>query len=232
MRRAGFVEQPVAEEPLDVVALVGRPVTPDVDAVLVHRVDEQRARDGAAERRRVEVRLAGVRDVEGPALQGDEPLVHELRAAVHDLRRLGAVGERALGDVGDVDLVDLPEIGGERVRDPALLADPGNGDGRVEAAREGDPDAFADGQRLEDSTHAEKRSRRSTGRTAGDRLQPGSRVTAPPRRQPRSSSAGLNAPSRRVRTTPVRSTTNVNGSLWRFHSFTQRFVPFAGSLSR
>ena len=92
--------------------------------------------------------------MEGAALQGDEPLVDELRPAVDDLRRLGAVLERALRDVGDVHLVDLAEVGRERVRDPALLADPGDGDGRVEAAREGDPDLLADGQRLEDAAHA------------------------------------------------------------------------------
>ena len=155
MRSAGFGEEPVAEEPLDVVALVGRAVAPDVDAVLAHRVDEHRPGDGAAERRRVEVRLAGARDVERAALERDEPLVDELRAAVDDLRRLGAVAERALGDVRDVVLVDLAEIGGERVRDAALLADPGDGDGGVEPAREGDADALADGQRLEDAAHGE-----------------------------------------------------------------------------
>ena len=91
--------------------------------------------------------------MEGTALQRDEALVHELLAAVDDLRRLGAVLERALGDVRDVHLVDLAEIGRERVRDAALLTDPGDGHGRVEAAREGDADALADGQRLEDAAH-------------------------------------------------------------------------------
>ena len=110
--------------------------------------------DGTAERGRVEVRLACARDVEGAALEGHEPLVDELLAAVDDLGLLGAVLEGALRDVRDVHLVDLAEIGGEGVRDPALLADPGDGDGRVEAAREGDADALADGQRLKDVAHA------------------------------------------------------------------------------
>ena len=51
-------EQAVAVEALDVVALVGGAVAPDVDAVVLHRPHEQRAGDGAAERRRVEVRAA------------------------------------------------------------------------------------------------------------------------------------------------------------------------------
>ena len=110
-------EQAVAEEPLDVVALVGRAVAPDVDAVLAHRVDQHRAGDRAPERGRVEVRLAAARDVEGAALQGDEALVDELRPAVDDLGRFGAVVEGAPRDVLDVVLVDLPEIGGEGVRE-------------------------------------------------------------------------------------------------------------------
>ena len=52
-------EQAVAVEALDVVALVGGAVAPDVDAVVVHRPHEQRAGDGPPERRRVEVRPAG-----------------------------------------------------------------------------------------------------------------------------------------------------------------------------
>ena len=42
----------------------------------------------------------------------------ELLAAVDELRRLGAVVERALADARDVRLVVLPEVGGEGVRDP------------------------------------------------------------------------------------------------------------------
>ena len=53
-RRIG--EQPVAVEALDVVALEGAAVAPDVDVVFLHRDDEHRAGDGAAERRGVEVR--------------------------------------------------------------------------------------------------------------------------------------------------------------------------------
>ena len=67
-------EQPVAVEALDVVALVGRAVAPDLDAVLAHRAHEQRPGDGAAERRRVEVAAAGGLDVEGAALERGEAL--------------------------------------------------------------------------------------------------------------------------------------------------------------
>src|SRR3954453_1232010 len=69
-RRVG--EQAVAVEALDVVALVGRAVTPDPDAVLPHRLYEQRPGHGTAERRRVEVAAAGGLDVERTALERGE----------------------------------------------------------------------------------------------------------------------------------------------------------------
>ena len=186
----GVREQAVAEEALDVVALVRRAVAPDVDAVLAHGVHEHRPGHGAAERRRVEVRLARARDVEGAALERDEPLVHELGAAVDELRRLGAVLERARRDVGDVVLVGLAEIGGEGVRDAALLADPGDGDGGVEPAGEGDPDALADGQGLEDATHRASVVRPRPG--SGVRLRTGRSCSIA-----RCSSPALKAPSNR-----------------------------------
>ena len=150
-RRVG--EQAVAVEALDVVALVGRAVAPDRDAVLLHRAHEQRARDGAAERRRVEVRAAARADVERAALQRREALVHELAAAVDEARELGAVDLRALGDVGEVGLVVLAEVGRVRARDAAALAHPGDRRGGVQAAREGDADPLADGHAIEHSGH-------------------------------------------------------------------------------
>ena len=63
----GVGEQAVAVEPLDVVALEGRAVAPDVDAVLVHRADQHRAGHRAAERGGVEVGAAAGADVEGAA---------------------------------------------------------------------------------------------------------------------------------------------------------------------
>ena len=57
-------EQAVAVEPLDIVALVGRAVTPDVDAVFLHRGDQHRAGYRAPERRGVEIRRTTGRDME------------------------------------------------------------------------------------------------------------------------------------------------------------------------
>ena len=66
-RRVG--QQAVAVEPLDVVALVGAAVAPDVDVVLLHGGDEHGAGHRTPERGGVEVGHAGGRDVEGAALQ-------------------------------------------------------------------------------------------------------------------------------------------------------------------
>ena len=84
--------------------------------------------------------------MERAALEGHEALVDKLIPAVDHLRLLGAVGESAFRDVRDVRLVGLTEIGGEGVGNPALLADPGHGNRRVETTREGDPDPLADGE--------------------------------------------------------------------------------------
>src|SRR5207249_4790552 len=100
-------EQPVAVEALDVVPLVRRAVAPDLDPLLLHRPDEQRAGDRAAERRRVEVALARRGDVERAALEGGEPLARERLPAVDEYRLFGAVQPRLVRDPTDVGLVVL-----------------------------------------------------------------------------------------------------------------------------
>ena len=118
--------------------------------MLRHRLHEQRAGDGAAERRRVEVAPARGLDVERAALQRGEALARERLAAVDEHGLLGAVEPRLLRHGGDVGLVVLPEIRGEGVRDRAVLAHPRKRAARVETAGERDADALADRQRAED----------------------------------------------------------------------------------
>ena len=148
--QAAVDEQPVAVEALDVVALVGGAVAPHVDAVVAHRPHQQRAGDRPPERRGVEVRLAGGRDVERAALQRDQALAHELGAAVDEPRLLGAVQLGAIGHTGQVGLVGLAEVGGVGVGDRALLAHPRDGGRGVETAGERDAHPLADGQRRQD----------------------------------------------------------------------------------
>ena len=90
----GVGEQAVAVEPLDVVALEGRAVAPDVDAVLVHGADQHGAGHGAAERRGVEVGAAAGADVEGAAGHRGEALLDELRCGS---RRRGRSRRRTAG---------------------------------------------------------------------------------------------------------------------------------------
>ena len=65
-------QQAVAVEPLDVVALEGRAVAPDVHVVGLHRPHQHGAGDGPAERGGVEVGAAGRADVERAAGQRGE----------------------------------------------------------------------------------------------------------------------------------------------------------------
>jgi hypothetical protein len=110
--QARIGQQAVAVEALDVVALVGAAVAPDVDAVLLHRRDQHRAGDGAAERRGVEVGDAAGRDVEGAGLDGGDAFVDQLRAAIDQPGFFGAVLQRLARDLVVVGLVGLAEVGG------------------------------------------------------------------------------------------------------------------------
>ena len=165
MRRRGVGEQAVAVEPLDVVALVGRAVAPDVDAVLLHRAHEQRAGHGAAEGRRVEVGACRRSGCGTRRTRGRRSPLRRGRSCSRQPRDLGAVLERAAGDRVDVVLVGLAEVAGVGAGDRALVAHPRDGDGGVEAPGEGDADALADGQGLQDLRHALKSTERHPARS-------------------------------------------------------------------
>src|SRR5690606_35616214 len=60
---------------------------------------------------------------------------------------------RTAGHGLDVGLVVLPEIRGVGARHGTLVTHPGDGAGGVEAARERDADALADGKRAQDLGH-------------------------------------------------------------------------------
>src|SRR5207247_2450603 len=89
------------------------------------------------------------------------------------------------GDRGDVRLVVLAEIRGERVRHRAALAHPGERAARVEPAGERDADPLADGERREDDAlrgsgdgHAAPRMRRRWSSSASCAPVAGSRATS------------------------------------------------------
>ena len=151
--QVGVGEQAVAVEPLDVVALEGRAVAPDLDLVGVHRAHQQGAGDGAAQGSGVEVGLAAAADVEGAAGDGGQALLDERALAVDEPGELGAVLAGAVGDGVDLGLVVLAEVGGVGAGDGALLAHPRDGDGGVETSGEGDADTLADGQGGQDLGH-------------------------------------------------------------------------------
>ena len=154
--QGGVGEQAVAVEPLDVVALEGGAVAPDLHVVLEHGAHQQGAGDGPAERGGVEVGAAAGPDVERAAGQRREPLLDQGRPAVDQPGDLRAVRGGAAGDRGDVGLVVLADVSGVGARHRALLAHPRDRYGGVEAAGEGDPDAFADGQGGEHLGHDQK----------------------------------------------------------------------------
>jgi hypothetical protein len=162
-------QQPVAVEPLDVVAFERAAVAPDVDVVFLHGDDEHRAGDGAAERRSVEVRQSGGRNVEGAGLEGGEPFGDQLRAAVDEPRLLGAVLQRASRDVVVVRLVGLTEVRRVRVGNRSLRPHPVQRRARVEAAGKRNADALAGRKTLKNVGHSSYCNRHESKRLRPDR---------------------------------------------------------------
>ena len=152
----GIREQPVAIEPLDVVALERAAIAPDVHVVFFHGDDEHRAGDGAAERRGVEVGHAGRRDVECAALQRREALGDELSPAVDQTRLFSAVVERLPRNRIVVRLVRLPEIRRVSERNRALPPHPVQRGAGVEPTRKCNPDPFTNRQLFENSSSSHR----------------------------------------------------------------------------
>ena len=131
-RRVG--EQAVPVEPLDVVALEGGAVAPDLHVVIEHRPHQQRARDGPPERGGIEIGPATRTDVESPASQRGEPLLDQGGAAVDQpcgLRavRGGAARHRregaAVAAVGGVATADDHRVAGVDVESRRQCVVPG-----------------------------------------------------------------------------------------------------------
>ena len=91
--------------------------------------------------------------MECAAREGAEALLDEGGLAVDQARDLGPVRQGTVGDGLDVVFVGLAEVTGVGAGDRALLPHPGDRDGGVEAAGEGDADALAGGEGDEDLAH-------------------------------------------------------------------------------
>ena len=81
----------IAIEALNVVALVGAAVTPNVNAIFLHGANKQRASNCAAKWCCIEVGLACCGDVEGAALKSDQSFVDKFFATINQSRNFCAV---------------------------------------------------------------------------------------------------------------------------------------------
>ena len=162
-------QQTVAVEALDVVALKGAAIAPDVDVVFLHRSHEHGAGDGTAQGRGVEVGDAAGADVERTALDGGNAFVRQLGAAVDQTGFFSAVFHRFAGNFIVVRLVGLAQVGGVGIGQGALLLHPQQGGRGVQAAREGDADFLPLGQILQNGAHGVPIGRgfRRSGRCSG-----------------------------------------------------------------
>ena len=160
MVEPGFVDfqvrigqQAVAVETLDVVALEGTSIAPDVDLILLHGGNQHGARYRAPQRRGVEVGHSGSGDVERAALQRGDALCRQLAAAVDQARAFGAILHGLARYLVVVGLVRLAQIRGVGVGHRALVAHPVQRGAGVQAARERNADLLSYGQVLENTSH-------------------------------------------------------------------------------
>ena len=148
-------QQAVAIEALDVIALEGGAVAPDVDVIFLHRSHQHRAGDSAADGCRVEVGDAGGGDVERAGLERGDAFANERPAAVDEAGLFSAVLERLARDLVVIGFVRLTEVGGIGVGQRTLLLHPVKRGAGVQPAREGDANLLADGQRFENYGHSD-----------------------------------------------------------------------------
>src|SRR5690606_33794420 len=135
--------QAVAVEALDVVALVGRTIAPDIHTIFAHGAYQQGAGDGAAQWGGVEVGLAAGADVESAASKCCEAFFNQSRLAVNQTGVLCAVLQCTARYCVDIWLIVLAEVASVGVRDGALVAHPGYCHRGVEATGERDTYALA-----------------------------------------------------------------------------------------
>ena len=166
----GVGEQTVAVEALDVVALEGGAVTPDVDVVFLHCGHQHGAGHGAAQGRGVEVGDAAGGDVEGAGLDGGNAFVGQLGTAVDQTRLFCAIFHRLAGDFVVVGFVGLAQVGRVGVGQGTLVLHPAQGGRGVQAAGEGDADLLADGNMLQNGFHEISLQSDSCKRLTGKRL--------------------------------------------------------------
>ena len=123
----GVGEQAVAVKALDVVALEGAAVAPDVDLIFLHGGHQHGAGHGAANGSGVEVGDACGRDMKSTTLQRRNALSSELAAAVNQAGVLGAVLHGFARNFVVIRLVGLAQVGGVGVGNGALVAHPVQG---------------------------------------------------------------------------------------------------------
>ena len=127
-------EQAVAVKTLNVVALEGAAIAPDIDVVFLHRGHQHGARHRAAQRRGVEVGHASRGDMERSGLQRRNALGGKLVAAVDQAGFFSAIFHRLARNFVVIRFVRLAQVGGVGVRNCALEFHPVQGSAGIQPA--------------------------------------------------------------------------------------------------
>ena len=114
-----------------------------MNAVFTHGVHKHRAGDGAAQRRCIEVRLTGSRDVEGTGLNRRDAFGHQLGTAFHQTGLLSTVIHGSARNRFVIIFIGLTEVGCIGIGKRSLFLHPTQRCGRIQTAGESDTDLFA-----------------------------------------------------------------------------------------
>ena len=146
-------QQAVAVEALDVIALEGAAVAPDVHVIFAHGHHQHGASHRAAQRCRVEVSRPARGHMESTALDGGKAFRNQLRPAFHQPRALGAITQRATRNIRVVSLVRLTKVRRVGIGHRAFGAHPVQRGAGVEPAGKRYTHALAYWQTLQNVSH-------------------------------------------------------------------------------
>ena len=146
-------QEAIAVETLNVVALEGGAVAPDVDIIFLHGRHQHGACHRTTQWGRVEVGESAGRDMEGACLQSRNAFMGQLQAAIDQACLLGAVLHGFAGNGFVIGLVGLPQVGCIGVRYCAFELHPVQGCTGVQTSRESDTDFLTNRKVLKNGCH-------------------------------------------------------------------------------
>ena len=142
--------EPIAIKALDVVSLVSRPVTPNIDVVTLHRTNKKCSCYCAAKWGGVEICFARSSDMKCTTLQCNETFANKFFAAIDETSKFCSVLFGAVRYLVELWFVGLAKVCGVAIWQRAFFAHPRNCSRSVESTRKSNTHSFPGRELRED----------------------------------------------------------------------------------